>query len=98
MTQAILRFDPPPSVPSATSEAASIAIESAAATLRGQVLRAIRATADGLTDEQVQAACAMNPSTQRPRRVELVRAGLVVDSGRTRATTSGRQAVVWVCR
>ncbi len=32
----------------------------------------------------------------RPRRIELTQAGLIRDSGRTRITSAGRQAVVWV--
>ncbi len=81
---------------SGTSEAAADAIEPKAGTLRAEVLAAIRAANDGLTDHEMQSALAMNPSTQRPRRVELVEHGLVVDSGRTRCTPSGRQAVVWI--
>lgn len=70
-----------------------------AATLRERVFRHIAyREAWGMTDEECQDALAMNPSTQRPRRVELVRAGRVVDSGRTRPTRSGRQAVVWIAR
>lgn len=48
----------------------------------------------GATDEEMQRGLAMNPSTQRPRRVELARKGLVVEDG-TRRTTSGRMASVW---
>jgi hypothetical protein len=43
----------------------------------------------------MQAELQMQGSTQRPRRVELVRAGLVVDSGLRRRTFAGRSAVVW---
>lgn len=50
----------------------------------------------GATDEQLQRRLAMNANTQRPRRVELVEAGLVVDSQRVRNTSFGRPAVVWV--
>jgi hypothetical protein len=50
----------------------------------------------GATDEEIQAGLDMNPSTQRPRRVELVEAGLIKDSRRTRLTRSKRPAVVWV--
>ena len=46
------------------------------------------------TDEQMQIGMPMPASTQRPRRVELVRAGLVVQDG-VRRTTSGRYATVW---
>ena len=50
----------------------------------------------GATDEQMQRSLGMNGNAQRPRRVELVEAGLVVDSERTRKTTFGRLAIVWV--
>jgi hypothetical protein len=50
----------------------------------------------GATDEEIQFVVGMNPSTQRPRRIELVRMGLVRDSGTTRLTRAGRKATVWV--
>lgn len=50
----------------------------------------------GATDEELQDLLQMNPNTERPRRVELVRMGLVRDSGLTRTTRSGRKATVWV--
>ncbi|MFA4972932.1 MAG: hypothetical protein WC683_09980 [bacterium] len=50
----------------------------------------------GATDEEMQTATGMNPSTQRPRRCELVEMGKVRDSSNTRPTKSGRKAVVWV--
>lgn len=46
------------------------------------------------TDEEIATQLAMNPSTVRPRRIELVRRGLVVEDG-TRRTASGRMATVW---
>lgn len=52
----------------------------------------------GATDEEMQEHLGMNPSTQRPRRVELVERGLVYDSGEKRDTRSGRKAVVWKAR
>jgi len=68
-----------------------------APTQRQRVLTAITAAGwCGATDEELQDRLQLNPSTQRPRRVELVASGLVVDSGRTRRTRSGRRAVVWV--
>lgn len=59
-----------------------------------RVLELLMSWPEGLTDEEMQTRLGMNPSTQRPRRVELVRRGLVVEAG-TRRTTSGRLAVVW---
>ena len=50
----------------------------------------------GATDEELQGDLDMLANTQRPRRRELQLWGLIVDSGKTRATRSGRQAVVWV--
>lgn len=82
---------------SETSRAAALAAEPAAASMRGRVLAALRqAGPAGLTDDEMQVRLAMNPSTQRPRRVELARAGLVVETDRTRETRGGRAASVWV--
>src|SRR5262245_10175682 len=66
-----------------------------AATLRERVYRAIRDSADGLTDEEIQRVLEMDGSTERPRRVELLRAQRICDSGERRDTRSGRRAVVW---
>lgn len=46
------------------------------------------------TDEEIATELAMNPSTVRPRRIELARKGLIVQDG-TRRTSSGRMATVW---
>jgi hypothetical protein len=85
---------------SETSTAAAGAIEPKAATLRRLVLEALRLRGQqGATDDELQevlGSVGMSGNTQRPRRVELVRAGLVRDSGTTRPTRSGRRAVVWV--
>jgi hypothetical protein len=62
--------------------------------MQRRVLELLRENPHGLTDEEQQAALVMNPSTQRPRRIELVRRGLVVEYG-TRRTASGRMATVW---
>ena len=62
--------------------------------LQRKVLELLAATPEGLTDEEMQKRLGMNPSTQRPRRIELARRGLVVEGG-TRRTASGRMAVVW---
>jgi transcription initiation factor IIE alpha subunit len=62
--------------------------------MQRRVLELLKATPDGLTDEEMQLRLEMNPSTQRPRRIELARRGLVVEAG-TRRTASGRMATVW---
>ncbi len=88
--------DPPAQRHSPTSTAAAEAIIPHLPPLRLAVLLAIRGAADGLTDEEGVGVTGLSPNTWRPRRVELMRAGLVVDSGRTRRAKSGRRAVVWV--
>jgi len=63
--------------------------------MQSKVLRFLQTCgAFGATDEEMQLALGMNPSTQRPRRIELARRGMVVEAG-TRRTSSGRMAVVW---
>lgn len=52
----------------------------------------------GATDEEICHALKLNPSTARPRRVELVERGKVYDSGLTRKTRSGRAATIWRAR
>ena len=82
---------------SETSRAAAEAIASKAGTIRRVILDFLVGLGDhGATDEEIQTGLVMGANTQRPRRVELVRAGLVVDSGKTRPTLSGKAAVVWV--
>lgn len=82
---------------SETSREAATKIKNSAPHIRGRVYDLIKASRRyGRTDEEVQIMMALNPSTQRPRRVELVRAGAVFDSGRKRKTKSGRRAVVWI--
>lgn len=53
----------------------------------------------GATDEEIineGTRAGFSANGLRPRRVELVRDGVVIDSGRKRATQSGRQAIVWI--
>lgn len=91
-------FGPPPAVyDSVTSVEAGASVEKVASKLRDAVEAAVRkAGPAGLTDEEGVGLLAMSPSTYRPRRVELVDAGLVVNSGTVRKTASGRNAVVWI--
>jgi hypothetical protein len=86
---------PPAQVHSATSRAAADGIKLLAAGLRGRVLSYIDSRgAEGATDEEIATGTGINPSTARPRRVELANRGLVVKAG-TRKTASGRSADVW---
>jgi hypothetical protein len=50
----------------------------------------------GCTDEECALALNMNRATQRARRVELQRRGLVRDTGNTRVLRSGRYGAVWM--
>ncbi len=56
----------------------------------------IAAGPEGMTDEEMQRALNLDGSTQRPRRIELMKAALVLDSGRRRPTSKGHLATVWV--
>lgn len=62
--------------------------------LQRKVLDFIAWRPNGATDEEIAHELEMNPSTVRPRRIELARRGLIVEAG-TRQTTSGRMACVW---
>lgn len=79
---------------SATSKKAAEEIRQPVTTLRARVLSTLLSKGPS-TDEEMQDYLGMNPSTQRPRRIELQRAGLVRDSGKKRNTRSGRLATVW---
>lgn len=65
--------------------------------LQAQVLAYLKRRGGlGATDEECQIALGLNPSTQRPRRIELVEAGLIVEADFQRKTRSGRNASVWI--
>jgi hypothetical protein len=81
---------------SETSLAAAEALK-LANTKRGRVYRAIHISGRlGATDEELQGRLNMNPSTQRPRRVELIELGVIEPAPFTRQTASNRAARVWV--
>lgn len=87
----------PPSNGTATSEAAAASLDPKVLNDQHQrIMRALwRVRGKGLTDEEVQQATGLNPSSERPRRGELLTGGWVRDTGETRSTRSGRQATVW---
>jgi hypothetical protein len=62
--------------------------------LQRKVLLFIKARPEGVTDEQIAKGLGLNPSTARPRRIELARRGLIVEAG-VRKTASKRNAVAW---
>ena len=80
----------------------SVTSRAAADSLDGKVLNALQKRVldfiawrpSGATDEEIANELEMNPSTVRPRRIELARRGMIVEGG-SRRTTSGRMATVW---
>jgi hypothetical protein len=79
--------------------AAEQAIPNAARTRR-LVLTLLRSTEHGLTHEELAQAAGDQyaDSGLRTRCNELVKAGLVIDSGLRRQTRHGRSTVVWITR
>lgn len=97
MTQLNLFESLPHQPHSATSKAAAEQAKPTATTMRAEVFELLEARAEyGATDEEIATCCNMNPSTARPRRIDLVKSGEVVDSGRTRLTKSNRESTVWI--
>ena len=79
---------------STTSERAAQEIAGSKHSLRWQVIDFIQSNGPS-SDDEIQAALGMNPSTERPRRIELVKLGLVRDSGLQGKTRSGRACTLW---
>jgi hypothetical protein len=80
----------------ATGEQAAAAIRGSVGKLRSLVLSYLRHVGEaGATDDQLQTALRMNPSTERPRRGELLALGFIADAGVRRRTATGRWATVW---
>lgn len=88
-------FEAPAQRHSATSRAAATQIAPHAPTLRARVLAYI-AKNGPCSDEQIANALGLNPSTARPRRIELVAEGLVRAHYETGKTSSGRSATLWI--
>jgi transcription initiation factor IIE alpha subunit len=88
-------WTPPFQRHSPTSKAAAEAIKPRIGEMHEMILRFLHLWG-AATDEQMQNELKMPANTQRRRRRELQNAKLIVNSGRTRATQSGRQAVVWI--
>lgn len=92
-------FEEAPTLPyqphSGTSKEAAEKMRPAASSDRARILKFLTGKLGGMTDEEMQRALKLNPNTQRPRRIELVVAGKVRDSGKTRETASGRKATIW---
>ncbi len=87
------RGEPPAQRHSPTSMEAAAQIKKAIGPLHKRILAHLKNIPS--TDEEMMSALEMNGNTQRPRRRELELMGRVVDSGKTRRTKSGREAVIW---
>jgi hypothetical protein len=93
-------FDPVPYVASSdTSRQAAEEIVPHVGNLREKVYECIAAHptqwgSTGVTDEQIAEFTGLNPSTCRPRRLELLREGRIRQVGEGR-TASGRRAALW---
>jgi predicted ArsR family transcriptional regulator len=91
--EALTLWDVPPYQPhSATSKDAADSMAGKTGSLRARVLDLLKVEA--LTDEEIATRLNLAGNTARPRRIELVSGGLVIQSG-TRKTASGRTAAVW---
>ncbi len=67
---------PPYQKHSTTSFDAACEISGRSGTLRRAVFETLYSSVGGMTDDELQVRLNMNPSTQRPRRIELVEKGL----------------------
>lgn len=86
-----------PSNPQPTTKLAALKVLPRTGTQRAEVLDAIiGAGARGMTDAELQRSLGMNPSTERPRRVELVQGGWIIDSGQKRVSAGADLSIVWV--
>lgn len=82
---------------SETSREAAQAISKHIGPMHERVLSYLRRHPEGATDNALCEALDLKGSTLRPRRIELVEAGLVVDSGRYhRDDDSKRKSTVWI--
>lgn len=79
-----------------TSEVAERMAAGLKPVVRHEVLRHLDGLGDyGATDQELENSLHRPGNTLRPTRVELVKEGWVVDSGKWRLTTSLRPAKVW---
>lgn len=92
--QAIDAPVPAPHNGTPTSVAAAISIEPISGTQRRAIHEWLCGRPDGATRQEIEQGTGVDGSAVRPRVLELIGMGLVRETARTRATTSGRMAVV----
>lgn len=80
-----------------TERAAARKVRFGTGTQKRLIYDAIAAAGDqGLIDEEIAVLPGVKDTAHRTRRNELVKAGVVKDSGRTRLTDSGTESIIWV--
>lgn len=79
----------------ATSHEAADSMQPVIEKVRRQILSFLSQTPDGATDDELEVALGLKHQTASATRRGLVIAGLVWDTGKTRKTRSGRNAIVW---
>lgn len=80
-----------------TSKQAALNVMPRTGTQRLAVLEAVANGRDGgMTDEEIRDELGLRYSSECARRKELVDGGWLEDSGRTRPTSTGQEAIVWV--
>ena len=91
-------IDDPPSNGVPTSNAAAASVKPITGRQRRMMLGYFQRHGVDYTDEELMIYLhdVISPNAIRPRRGELVEAGMIRDSGVRRKTQSGRQAIVWI--
>lgn len=79
----------------ATSHEAAHRAKSTAETNRAYALRVLRNHPEGLTDFRLAEITGISQTSIGVRRGELVKVGLVVDSGRCGFSPSGSRCIIW---
>ena len=90
-------FDAAPASRAGTSRAAAVSIADAVGMIESRILDFLRDRGThGSTAEEAASALALRMQTASARISELGKSSRIMASGRTRATSSGRQAIVWI--
>ena len=96
MNQTAFAFTAPYQRHSSTSKAAAKALKPGKVEEDRQLLLlALRTFSGGLSDDGLQAYTGLPGDSERPRRISLLKDGLICDSGKKERTRSGKLAVVW---
>lgn len=82
--------------PQETSRRAADRAKLRAGTYREKIYKFIAGRPEGATDEETELELGIAGNTVRPSRVTLVEDGWLKDSGTTRLTRAGNDAIVWI--